>query len=519
MDSQIDQLRTDYDAVPYLSDAFAASHPDNLRTIATLAGFAGAADVTRCRVLEIGCAIGRNLIPMAQTLPGSTFVGIDLSPKQIEIGKRTVSELGLANIELRVRDLMDFGADEPAERFDYIIAHGIYSWVPAAVRDRLFDVCGRMLSPAGLAYISYLALPGSQLRQIVRDLSAFHCRGAALDPLERAARTREAVAFAAQAAPGPQVYKSLLSGLDAAAKRSSDWSFLHDELELVNHAVYLEQFVAEAARHQLRYVADAHPTQEIFPYLLPATQQQVRQFSTDLVKRQQYLDYLEGRAYHASILCRADAGTKPEDLRFAADPQTRISLVGMHVAGRIVEEAPDGVAGAAPGTLRFGARGARVKLMSHDPLVISAYRTLRAAWPRAMPFEELLEACGGSSVDPQAAAETLTRNLMLAYYVGIVELWTRPTIFVGVDPQRPRVTPLARLEASTSASVVNLRHQPINPDAALRQLLQQMDGTRSRDELFELWMRTTGGGGVKDRATFDRLLAELVANSCVLPDA
>src|SRR4051812_32362535 len=184
MTSETEQIREHYDAVPYPSAAYAITHPDNLRSVAAIAGVA-APDVTRCRVLEIGCAIGRNLIPMAQTLPNSTFLGIDLSPRQIEIGQGTVRKLGLTNIELRTQDLLDFAEAGP---FDYIIAHGIYSWVPQSVRTKLLEVCGRLLAPRGLAYISYLTLPGAHLRQIVRDLSTFHCHGQE-DPLTRVART------------------------------------------------------------------------------------------------------------------------------------------------------------------------------------------------------------------------------------------------------------------------------------------------------------------------------------------
>lgn len=73
---------TSYDEVPYESYPFAQTHPDRLATVATLLGLRPA-PVEQCRVLELGCAGGGNLIPMALTLPESTFVGIDLSARQI----------------------------------------------------------------------------------------------------------------------------------------------------------------------------------------------------------------------------------------------------------------------------------------------------------------------------------------------------------------------------------------------------------------------------------------------------
>ena len=97
--------------------------------------------VGACRVLEIGCGDGSNLIPMACHLPESRFAGVDLSAAAIAKGRRTIDDLGLANINLVAADLRDIGPDYGS--FDYIIAHGVYSWVPAPVRDGLLAVCGR----------------------------------------------------------------------------------------------------------------------------------------------------------------------------------------------------------------------------------------------------------------------------------------------------------------------------------------------------------------------------------------
>ena len=59
------------------------------------------APVGECRVLEIGCAAGGNLIPMAAALPRSRFLGIDFSAVQVRVGTADVAALGLANVELK----------------------------------------------------------------------------------------------------------------------------------------------------------------------------------------------------------------------------------------------------------------------------------------------------------------------------------------------------------------------------------------------------------------------------------
>src|SRR5436190_23362618 len=91
---------TSYDEVPYKSYPYPQSHPDRLATVATLFGMEPP-PLDNCRVLELGCCSGGNLIPMAERFPGRRFVGVDYSQRQVAEGQATLKELGLENIELR----------------------------------------------------------------------------------------------------------------------------------------------------------------------------------------------------------------------------------------------------------------------------------------------------------------------------------------------------------------------------------------------------------------------------------
>ena len=143
------------------------THPDRLATVARLFGLAAAAPGA-CRVLELGCGDGGNLIPMALQLPRSEFTGIDLAGDAIHEGHVVVSALGLQNITLRQLDLMEAGPD--LGEFDYIIAHGLYSWVPSEVRERLLRICRVNLAPSGVAYVSYNTYPGFHRREMFREM-------------------------------------------------------------------------------------------------------------------------------------------------------------------------------------------------------------------------------------------------------------------------------------------------------------------------------------------------------------
>jgi SAM-dependent methyltransferase len=162
-----------YDDILYKGYPQQETHFTRLATLGALYGIPPV-PLENTRVLELGCGAGANLIAMAYQYPECRFAGIDLSRRAIEAGSELVGELGLENIELRYCDLME--VTEPFGRFDYIIAHGLYSWVPPAARDKIMRIFAEHLTPNGIAHVSYNAYPGSHLRNLVRDIMLYHVR-------------------------------------------------------------------------------------------------------------------------------------------------------------------------------------------------------------------------------------------------------------------------------------------------------------------------------------------------------
>ena len=160
-----------YDDTPYESYPFAISSPYHLMTLAVLFGMQPV-QPEKARVLELGCASGGNIIPHAVNYPEAEFVGVDLSKIQIDEAKAHVANLGLKNMTFHQCSITEI--DESFGKFDYIIAHGIISWVPDSVKDKIFEVCEKNLSKNGLAYISYNTLPGWNMIRTVRDMMLYH---------------------------------------------------------------------------------------------------------------------------------------------------------------------------------------------------------------------------------------------------------------------------------------------------------------------------------------------------------
>lgn len=160
-----------YDEIPYKSISFPQTHPNRLSTLGRIFGLMPA-PVTRCRVLELGCASGGNLLPMAFHLPESEFVGVDLSFRHVQQATKVIRELELKNARIDHASISDI--DKSWGTFDYIICHGVYSWAPQEVQDKILDVSSANLASQGIAYVSYNTYPGWHLRGLIRDMMHYH---------------------------------------------------------------------------------------------------------------------------------------------------------------------------------------------------------------------------------------------------------------------------------------------------------------------------------------------------------
>jgi hypothetical protein len=413
-------------------------------------------------VLELGCGDGGNLIPMALALPGATFVGIDAAPKAIARGQGLVAELGLENVELEARAIE---ALSPAARsFDYVIAHGVYSWVPATVRDRLLAVAGDALCDAGVAYVSYNALPGGRLRQALRDMLVFHTAELA-DARERVAQARALLRFLVDGAPGEQGLGALMRAQAEGMLARSDATLLHDELAEVNDALYFHEFAAHAARHGLQYLAEA----DFFEMQIGAASEPAAQALMgieDPVRREQYLDFLKGRMFRQTLLCRAG---------LAIDRTPRPEVIERMAVSTQAE--PRGEPGADGAQAFTGPTGST--LTTDHPLVIDALKRAADAWPAALWVGDLL----GPDATP-ADRRALCDALLRSYAANLVALHVHPPRTASTPGDAPRATALARHQARAGETVTNLRHASVRIEDDLgRRLVTLLDGSRDRAAL------------------------------------
>lgn len=300
MTNKTDTIRERYDAVPYRHGAISDSHPARIGAIARLLGI-NAAPPDRCRVLELGCGEGMNLLPLAERFPKSEFVGVDFSAKQIATAEAARAACGIGNARFVCADLRSW---KPEGAFDYIIAHGVYSWVPPEVRDRLLAVCTEALSPNGVAYVSYNTLPGWGLPGGVRKfLLAETAAHAAPDAqISRATQVLDALSECMKDQPGSYA-ANLRDTLDDMRAKPPGLLF-HDELAVVNEPCTFTEFTAHAARHGLHYVAEAHYATMQFENVPATMRASLAPLQLDFARAQQFMDVVFQRWLRNSLLSR-----------------------------------------------------------------------------------------------------------------------------------------------------------------------------------------------------------------------
>jgi SAM-dependent methyltransferase/methyltransferase-like protein len=488
-----------YDLVPYDSFAFPESHPIRLGAIGALYGMKCAA-IRNCRVLELGCGAGGNLIPMAEQLPGARFVGIDLSDKQILMAQTIARELGFTNVRFEAADIGTFEVE--AGSYDYIIAHGVYSWVPAAIRERVLEICARGLAEQGVAYVSYNTYPGWRLLQITREMMLYHARETA-DPAERLRRGRGIVDVVAGLRQEQDAYAAVMREEQIRVKRNMGSHVLHDEMERDNTPIYFHQFVSHAERKGLKYLGDSRFSEMRFEGLPQAVAAEVGKLGKGRIAMEQYLDFIRGNTFRRSALCRADtkltedvSADGVDALWVAAEvkPAERVDLTSNAEAAL----------GVARGTLKV-----------REPVFKAAMVELGRVWPKAVQVADLwrmareLTGSGAVLAEDQAG---FSRWMLWNMLCGTVEFWAGEWDFKATISEKPIASPVARRQAGEVHAgirgVTNRRHEMIQLDEVSARLLRELNGEHDREALTRKLVESAASGEIMlrdgQRAILDR---------------
>lgn len=475
------ETRARYDDLPYSSYAYQYSAPEQLAAVASLFGLPSG-DVATARILELGCGSGGNLIPVALRNPRCKAVGVDISGVQIDEGKRCIDRLGIDNISLVEADLLELGPGFDGE-FDYIIAHGVYSWVPPEVQEALLGLIDRCLAPDGVAYVSYNTYPGWKTKEIVRDAMLMH-GGMRPTASEQVAYGRSMLGFLKQTA--------LQGGLTAAAVNECIAQVMngpvdyvaHEYLASDNRPCYFHEFVERIGRHGLAYLGEAQPSMMLpSNYSQELSQQLYGALGGDQVRVEQYLDFAVSRVFRQTLLVHAK---RAENLRWEFDRDT---LHRMHFASRLVctdgairldGQLQDFVAPPNTATVNVALSGIK-----------QAIDLLARSWPGTVTREDMIRHAQLTQGEKDAvsaevlgeAVDELCEKLVLR---GMAQV-RLDAVELAPPGDRPVVDPLVRRQVAALGPdrkhVANAWHDSVEIADIDRLLLPMMDGTLDRGGL------------------------------------
>jgi methyltransferase-like protein/SAM-dependent methyltransferase len=471
---------TSYDELPYASHPVQHAHPDNLWCKAFLHGLQSP-DVSTSRVLELGCGTGGNLISLAQILPGGTFVGLDSAGRQIALGQAVIDTLGLKNIDLRTLSLAEVDAN--LGEFDYILCHGVYSWVPQADQDRILAIIRQHLAPRGVAFVSYNTLPGWHLRGLIRDILSYHVRGRG-EPAAKVQRARAYLDFLVSATPEQEsVYARLLRQEADLLRRTPDTYVFHEHLETVNQPLYFHEFAERIAGHSLQFLCEARSHAQATNFT-PELCAQLDSLARDRLEYEQQIDILCNGTFRRSLLCHSEVAVASQPSAMALR-ELRLATRARPVSGSpdLKSDAPEEFRGPD-----------KESITTTHPLIKASLVCLAEQRPRSVPFNELLEKAyaklGQSPNAVQSLQDTdlLAAALLRCHECDLIEVFGTEAAFALAPSERPVASPLARLQASQGEPVTSLRHRIVDLSQFDIFVLSQLDGSRNEADLRDAVM-------------------------------
>jgi SAM-dependent methyltransferase len=479
-DSSAQQDSFIYDEVPYPAIVFPQTNPERLATVGRFFGMR-TADPRKCRLLELGCGSGSNLLSMAHLFPESEFVGVDLSRVQIEDATNAMQDLHLQNISFIHADITCL-IPKQLGSFDYIITHGLYSWVPEAVRKSILEIFSQCLSENGVGYISYNVYPGCYFRQMMWEAMRYHVSGIPLSPDKIIKEAKSFVSELADSAKADSPFGSILKEELQQLDNRPDSNIFHDELGEINQPFYFHEFMSKVGEHGFKFLAEASPEWLYTVNFDPQVQVRLRALEVNREKREQYIDFIRCTRFRNTLLCRKEVELLNEptvesfkEFFIACPLKPESEKVDISESTPETFILPDGT-----------------ELSVNQPLTKAVFVLLYSKWPHPARFGSLLDEIWETldDVDRMLFPEELkmtVRYLIELFKAGILTLCSVPPSFTSVVSEYPSVTSFTRWQVKTeSKQLVTLIGGLVDRRRKLFQyLIPLLDGTRNHATLIK----------------------------------
>lgn len=468
-----------YDRVPYPSYPYSDSRTDRLHAIGRLFGINPKSPEV-ARILELGCAGGGNILPIAAQFPECEVVGVDLSSRQVAEGNTGIKACHLKNAKLLHGNIAELPSD--LGEFDYILCHGVYSWVPENVQDAIFRICRENLARNGVCYISYNTLPGWYMRNSIRGMLLKHVE-AISEPAQKLVQARALLKFLVEATENENnPYSTFLRSETELLSKQSDQYLFHEHLEENNHPCFFSDFVRRAGQHQLQFLGESSVASMWMGNLPEKANQTLSGLTQDVVLLGQYSDFIRNRMFRQTLLThqeqKIDRNLSPSRIadafvrgRFVLDGDGSLSLDGSIQA---VFKSPSGHT-----------------IQTSEPIFKALLVTLSEVYPRSLSVSELFSMCRqrlGNLLlcdDTGVAASQERIGILLLQMIlnGALDFSYQPDRYVTCVSEMPEVTVWTRYQAAQGDHVTTLRHDVLRIGKLEQCLLPLIDGKRTIEQI------------------------------------
>jgi methyltransferase-like protein/2-polyprenyl-3-methyl-5-hydroxy-6-metoxy-1,4-benzoquinol methylase len=504
-----------YDTVRYQSKPFAQSAPEQLAVMAQLFGLTPP-DFRNARVLELGCSAGGNLIPLAAKYPGVQAVGLDLSKVEIEHGRQMIRQAGINNCKLFALDIVK-AQSEIKGQFDYIVCHGVFSWVPEIVRHAILDIVRDHLAPTGVAYVSYNVYPGWKTREVIREMMMFHASGRPT-PAEKLQQAKAILEYTKSISAEGSTYGKLLRDEAAQVGRVDDYYLYHEYLEIENNPMYFRDFIGLAGAHKLVYLGEAGLSDMAPQRLGKDISETLGMLSGgNILATEQYMDFFTNRTFRQTLLVHEAQAAKinrslsPKSMReFSVSTTLFVDPEFKAVESQLpLAQYKD----------NFGR-----SIGVNGVLSLELIKVLVDAKPGSIAFSNIVSklkasVAGLASNADEAINNAVGMELINLLVQNVIKLSLEETVIPAISA-KPKAYALARAQAELGQTwATNLAHQPVGISPAHRSVLALLDGTRDHAALQAELLAQLKDGRLtahrgQERITADHELIPLAGQFC-----
>jgi hypothetical protein len=429
---------------------------------------------------------------LAAQYPKSRFVGIDPEEALIEKGRQEIQELGLSNLQLESGDITSYGVDEKS--FDYVVCHGVFSWVSEDVQSAIMAKSAGALSPDGVFFVSYNTFPGWRQRGAVRDILLTGARRARSDdPQERYTHALSFLNMIANTRVGGEdPFAMYIREANQRLQTSEPSYVLQEFLGRYNTPLLFQEFMRVAHGNSLQFLSESRVVMMSADDLQPALREYVDSIQDDIIGREQVLDIFRNRTFRETLLCRAERSLQRG---LKVDAFKSLTMVTNYI--------PVGSGAGHDGRMHFQERTTGRELQTPPGECSDVLALLASRGPKGCVFADLFDCSRGvlslSEKDLLVAAVTLWRS-------GFIDLLTEPLTGVERPEGRVKVGAWTKVQCDRSSKVTSALHDsyPLSPvekralalaqgemtfTALTVQLLQETPEQEVRALLASLWER------------------------------